>query len=687
MKRSRKLVFLLCGLLVLALSGTAWAASYEEPRLLASELASVVVEKYGATSIQYAVMYEGEIVLSGSHASSEFPQQIDEHTLYGIGSTSKTITSAAVMILVDQGFISLDNPLVDYIPEFRAHDDRYRDITVRMLLDHSSGLMGTNYGSTFLFETIPADDWEAFLGYLAMQRLKADPGAFSVYCNDGFTLAQLLVERVSGLGFTEFLHQELFVPLEMAGTYTPHDSFARDQMAPTFVMVDGESVLVRDAISIIGTGGVYSTAEDLVRFVRLFLADGDKDLLSQEAIQAMAAPDYAKSLWPEAEQGILSYGLGWDSVALYPFSRYEDIPAWNKGGDTQLYHSTLTVLPMHNMAMAATAAGPTSSTCLAVLVHEVLLSMLYAEGMIETIHPDREPLLPVGTEMPPELLGYSGFYANEGNVFHVRIEPDGTMALFVLGASEEPVHECVYTGTWFWDTNGLAAYRFVEETNGHTYLESKHYLTMHGLGQTLIWHYMAQEIQAAEVDREVSQAWEARNGVPFYFINEIYTSQFYLAPEFRIALYPELPGYANSNLIIDANSAVCVVQIPGFGGRDLADYSFFVENGQEFVRFSNQVAINGHHLPYFPEEEVGLFSIDDNGYALWYLLDEVHEGKALTVTVPDDAAFAVYDGEGLIYYSWILEPRSIVLPAEGAIVFSGKPGAVFQWEARFGSDD
>lgn len=687
MKRNRKLVLLLCGLLVLALSATAWAASYKEPSLLASELASVVVEKYGATSIQYALMYNGEIVLSGNLASPEFPQQIDKHTIYGIGSTSKTITSAAVMLLVDRGFISLDNPLLDYLPEFRVQDDRYRDITVRMLLDHSSGLMGSNYGSAFLFDTIPADDWEAFLEHLAMQRLKAEPGAFSVYCNDGFTLAQLLVERVSGLNFTEFLHQELFGPLQMAHTYTPHDSFARNQMAPTFVMVDGESVLVRDAISIIGTGGVYSTAEDLVRFANLFLAHGDKSLLSQESIQAMSAPEYARGLWPQAEQGILSYGLGWDSVALYPFSRYEGTPAWNKGGDTLLYHSTLTVLPMQNMAMAATAAGPTSSTLLAILVHEVLLSMLRAEGMIETIHPDQKPLSPVAIEMPHDLLRYSGFYANEDNVFHARIGSDGTMTLSVLGGSEEPVHECVYAGTWFWDRNGLAAYRFVEETNGHIYLENKQYLAISGLGQTLIWHYMAQQIQPAEIDHQVSQAWEARSGVPFYHVNEIYNSQYYLNPEFHIALHPEIPGYANSNLIVDTNSAIAVLQIPGIAGRDLADYHFFVENGQEYVRFSNQVAVNGHHLPHFPEEERGLFSIGDNGYARWYLLDKVHEGKVLSVTFPEDAAFAVYDEEGIIYYSWILEPRPIVMPAEGAIVFSGKPGSVFHWEARFGSDD
>ena len=687
MKRNRKLVLLLCGLLVLALSSTAWAASYKEPSLLASELASVIVEKYGATSIQYALMYDGEIVLSGNLASPEFPQQIDKHTIYGIGSTSKTITSAAVMLLVDRGFISLDNPLLDYVPEFRVEDDRYRDITVRMLLDHSSGLMGSNYGSAFLFDTIPADDWETLLGHLAMQRLKVEPGAFSVYCNDGFTLAQLLVERVSGVDFTEFLHQELFGPLQMAHTYTPRDTFARDQMAPTFVMVGGESVLVRDAISIIGTGGVYSTAEDLVRFASLFLADGDKSLLSKESVQAMSAPEYARGLWPNAEQGILNYGLGWDSVALYPFSRYEGTPACNKGGDTLLYHSTLTVLPMQNMAMAATAAGPTSSTLLAIFVHEVLLSMLYAEGMIETIHPDREALSPVKIEMPHELLRYSGFYANEDNVFHAKIEPDGTMTLSVLGGSEGPVHECVYSGTWFWDRNGLAAYRFVKETNGHIYLENKQYLAIPGLGQTLIWHYMAQQIQPAEIDQEVIQAWEARSEVPFYYVNEIHNSQYYLTPKFHISLHPELPGYANSNLIVDTNSAIAVLQIPGIAGRDLADYYFFVENGQEYVRFSNQVAVNGHHLPHFPEEERGLFSIGDNGYARWYLLDEVHEAKVLTVTVPEDAAFAVYDEEGIIYYSWILEPRPIVLPAEGAIVFSGKPGSVFHWEAHSGSDD
>ena len=70
--------------------------------------------------------------------------------MYGIGSTSKAVTAAAVMKLAEQGKIGLDTPLVSYIPEFEMDDDRYRLITPRMLLDHSSGLPGSTLTNAML---------------------------------------------------------------------------------------------------------------------------------------------------------------------------------------------------------------------------------------------------------------------------------------------------------------------------------------------------------------------------------------------------------------------------------------------------------------------------------------------------------------------------------------------------------
>ncbi|HBC31924.1 MAG TPA: penicillin-binding protein, partial [Clostridiales bacterium] len=69
---------------------------------------------------------------------------------------------------------------------------------------------------------------------LAKQPLKAAPGEFSVYCNDGFTLAEIVVEKVSGMSYSEFLKKNITEPLGMSNTYTPQDDFDRNRLVRTF---------------------------------------------------------------------------------------------------------------------------------------------------------------------------------------------------------------------------------------------------------------------------------------------------------------------------------------------------------------------------------------------------------------------------------------------------------------------
>ena len=114
-------------------------------------------------------------------------------TLFCIASCTKVIAATAVMILVDRGLIALDVPLVRYVPDFRMADgEAYRDITVRMLLNHSSGLHGTHFRNVLTI--VPVSGYAAqFRDALANERLKHAPGEMSVYCNDGFTLIELVV--------------------------------------------------------------------------------------------------------------------------------------------------------------------------------------------------------------------------------------------------------------------------------------------------------------------------------------------------------------------------------------------------------------------------------------------------------------------------------------------------------------
>ena len=120
----------------------------------AKKKAAAMVSLYGETSVQYAVMQNGELLLSDAYGTDDASKKtkVTTDSVYGIASISKMFTTAAVMKLVEAGKIDLDQPVVNYIPEFTMKDARYKDITVRMLLNHSSGLMGGDLANALLFD-------------------------------------------------------------------------------------------------------------------------------------------------------------------------------------------------------------------------------------------------------------------------------------------------------------------------------------------------------------------------------------------------------------------------------------------------------------------------------------------------------------------------------------------------------
>ena len=198
-------------------------------------MADTLIQNYGVTSLQYALIDNGEIITSGTSGvySKSENRLLTKDNMYTIGSTSKMFVTASIMKLVDEGKIDLDKPVKDYVPEFRMKDSRYRKITVRMLLNHSSGLMGSTYLNGFLFNDNDTQAHDSFLKDLREQELKADPGAYSVYSNDSFTLAEIVIEKVSGESFTEYIRKNITEPLGLTHTKTPLDDFDRSLVAKT----------------------------------------------------------------------------------------------------------------------------------------------------------------------------------------------------------------------------------------------------------------------------------------------------------------------------------------------------------------------------------------------------------------------------------------------------------------------
>ncbi|MDD9267184.1 serine hydrolase [Paenibacillus sp. GCM10023248] len=225
--------------------------------------------------------------------------RITSTTPFPIASLSKAMTALAVLQLADKGLIDLDAPFASYFPDIAAADNRVARITVRHLLNQTSGLndkVNPDMTKSNQFQSL-----QEILKSLELLSLANDPGETYSYHNPNYQFLALLVEQVSGQPFSEYLHDHIFEPIGM------HDTFSvstTQQINEDSVIARGHYLLFGKPIStseplwfIEGPAGVISTAEDMAKWMRAQYATR---LLSPNLMQQYHA----------AEQQT-SYGMGW----------------------------------------------------------------------------------------------------------------------------------------------------------------------------------------------------------------------------------------------------------------------------------------------------------------------------------------------------------------------------------------
>lgn len=664
-------------------------ANYKDTKAVAAAKASVLTSTYGATSVQYALIDNGKIVVSGNLVSDSKKNKtkVTENSIYGIGSISKVFVTTAIMNLVDKGKVKLDDPVTEYIKEFKMADERYKNITVRMLLNHSSGIMGTSGRNSCLLGDNDTYAHDTLLQRLGEQRLKADPGAYSVYCNDGFDLAQLIVERVTGMSYTSYLTENIMTPLKMDNTKTPQSTFDRNRLASTF-LPGIENPLPAENANIIGAGGVYSTAEELCKFATTFTKDSN-GILSKESIKSMENKEYLRGMWSDDVDNVLAYGLGWDSVNLYPFNQY-NIKALMKGGDTLLYHSSLIVLPEENMAVAVTSSGSVSNLN-ELMAQEMLLAALKEKGTIKEIKGEKTFTKPQQASAPKEMTKYEGIYGTQVGFTKVKIDEAGILTLTVDQGGKEVSDKYIYTKDGvFVSENGDKRTKFVVERNGKIYMEQGGYVTVPQLGSSAFNLYMAQKVGENKIGDEVSKAWANRTGKKYYLMNEKYSSLSYvLFPGYmQINLTKEAEGYVRIGIstsgpgaidkIVDKNLALGYLDAPGVLSRDLNDFNFYEKDNVEYIKSGDSILMSEDAIGTLSTEDKFKCTIGNDGYTKWYKIGDGSVNKEIIVDMPKDSSFVVYDSNGtLVNYSLVTGVNKVTLPKDGTIGFMGNATTVF----------
>jgi CubicO group peptidase (beta-lactamase class C family) len=229
-------------------------------------------------------------------------------SIFDIASVSKVVaTTSMAMLLYQRGLLDLDMPAMAIVPEFITDDSRRREVTLRMLLAHSSGLPA--YEKLFLrWKTRDQLLTAAFTTPLA-----SEPGAKAEYSDIGFIILGIALERLVDESLDRFTQREVFGPLGMLQTaFNPPGSW-RDAIVPTVDdktfrhrIIQGEVQDENASIlgGVAGHAGVFSTVEDLATFAHVMLTGG-APILRPETIEVFTRRESAPNNTSRA--------LGWDT--------------------------------------------------------------------------------------------------------------------------------------------------------------------------------------------------------------------------------------------------------------------------------------------------------------------------------------------------------------------------------------
>ncbi len=393
----------------------------------------------------------------------------------------------------------------------------------------------------------------------------------------------------------------------------------------------------------------------------------------------MQSPEYRKGIWVPEETNNYNYGLGWDAVSLAPFGDY-GIKALSKGGDTAMYHATLTSLPEYNISIAVLSSGG-SSIYTSVFASNVLLEYLQDKGKIKEVLPGRSFKPSVKVIMPAEQLSYSGLYGTVGTTMNVEIK-NGEIKLPALVGGIIPPQTYVYTGNGqFKNNDGKVTISFDKQSNGNIYFKLKAYVDFPGIGQAMMVSYEYQKLDANPLQPVTKAAWKKRNGKNYYGLGEKINSLYYFSPDIlvrNIAVDSE-NGYASGTKIVDEHTAVNAVEIPVLSGRDAFDLSFHTVNNKEYLTIDGQSYLSEDAVNPIYGGKTSICTIEDNGHAVWFKIDAKSAAKTMSVDAPATGGFVVYDAKGMFVSSSLVnKDKPVTLPKGGMIVFGGEAGDVFQ---------
>lgn len=330
-----------------------------------------ILQDWNVAGGSVSIIKDGEVLSSRGYGLREIGNTdlANEHTVYGIGSNTKSFTAAGIAMLVDEGKVDWDDKITKHLPDFAMYDSwATHEVTLRDVLSHRTGLAHKNrilYNGTFSNEDIILNRLRHFKPLISFR------SDFN-YNNFNFMIAGLVIEKVTGMPWTDFMSERFFKPLGMTRTFPDLKSTKQaDNLSGAHANVDQgfvphyarlftpEVAVPWDDVGNQPAGGINSTAHDLIPWMKMLLNNGvhnGQPFLSAKVIEDMTSPSCAFVNPAKSMLGMVhaikppihfyTYGMGWFVMD------YRGQKMFMHGGQITGFNSAVVFFPEKNLGFS-----------------------------------------------------------------------------------------------------------------------------------------------------------------------------------------------------------------------------------------------------------------------------------------------------------------------------------------------
>ena len=329
-------------------------------------------------SIAVSIIEDGEVVHSRGFGYKDISAALPatEHTLYGVGSITKSFVALSIAKLVEAGKLDFHDPITKFLP---LTPKAFHEVELHHLLSHTSGIPGLGSLEVLLYSAfgeyhhwLPISslgDMESFISDVD-DWAEAKPGEKLFYLNEGFVLLAEVLAKVTGRPWFDYAKEEILKPLRMHRTFLEKADISRDPDVATPYLIRGAKVTPTAVLyGHGGAGGIMSNVMDLSNYVKMFINGGEfegKRIIGKDTLAKMETP-YGK--WPAEHYGGDSYGYGLEIIP-----NFHGHKVVRHGGSVDCYTASMSYVRDLKSGVALLANGTGYSMSRLAMIAQSLLA-------------------------------------------------------------------------------------------------------------------------------------------------------------------------------------------------------------------------------------------------------------------------------------------------------------------------